>query len=199
MALRDDEVQRIKAELGFNVMDVGAEPYISFVAIFPQVIQPYINAGAATTSSSSVTVTDPLPNLKTLTLASATGFEAGARIWVDIDDWQEFVTVRSISGATITCLLSKPHSGTYPVTVDGGEGVVRECLKRIAEIKAEMSTVLGEGPVKKVDEVEFYNAGGSLFGGLGLQLQFWRDQLASALGLENMWRRDQCVSQVAVY
>ena len=62
-----------------------------------------------------------------------------------------------------------------------------------------MATALGEGAVKRVDEVEFYDSGSSLFGGLGANLQFWRDQLASALGLPNLWRSKNCVSAMAVY
>lgn len=40
MALLDSELARIKWHLGFNLLDVGATPYIGVAAIFEQVIQP---------------------------------------------------------------------------------------------------------------------------------------------------------------
>jgi len=55
MALLASELIRLKAELGFNVLSVGAEPYISIVALFDQVIAPFMTAGVVTTSTTSVT------------------------------------------------------------------------------------------------------------------------------------------------
>jgi hypothetical protein len=54
------------------------------------------------------------------------------------------------------------------------------------------------GGLKKVDEIEFYPtstttttsetaAGGSVFSNLNGQLKFWRRELASALGVRNLW------------
>ena len=84
-------------------------------------------------------------------------------------------------------LLQLAHSGTYPVTVEGGETIIREILRNIRAAKAEMGTTLGEGSLKKVDEVEFYQSGGTTFGILGTQLNHWRNELAAALGVPNLW------------
>ena len=87
MALLDAEIARIKAELGYNILTTGAVPYIGITQVFEQVIQSNVLAGATTTSSTSVSAaTSATPS--TLTLADATGFVAGARAVIDVDDRQ---------------------------------------------------------------------------------------------------------------
>lgn len=200
MALTTAEIIRIKAELGFNVLSVGSEPYIGHAAVFEQVIQPYMTAGARTTSSTVVAASDE-PAQVTLLLTDPTGFTFGERIVVDVDSRQEFATAQNLAGASLTLLLSKVHTGTYPVTVEGGESIVREYLTNIADAKREMASTFGEGSLKKVDEIEFYQAGrGTIFGDVGDQLAFWRDQLAAALGLQSMWSRQRAAgSRLSVY
>lgn len=207
MALTSSELRRVKAELGFNLLAIGAEPYISITAVFEQVIQPNLTAGAITTSSTAV-VAQSAPTAATLTLTSATGFSQFDRVIVDIDDAQEAASVRAVSSNTITLLLSGAHSGTYPVTVEAGEAIVRENLRRIQDVKAQMAVTFGEGQLKKVDEVEFYQSpmavmaglGGGLFAQLAAQLSFWRDELAACLGIQSMWRmRGAAAQRMAVY
>lgn len=207
MALLASEVWRIKGELGYNLLNIGAEPYIGVTSIFDQVIKPFLSSGAVTTSSTAVTA-QGAPAPVTLTLASAAGFSQFDRVIIDVDSNQETATVRAISGSQITVLLSGAHSGTYPVTVEGGEAVIREALSRITSVKAQMATVLGEGQLKKVDEVEFYQSpaaisaglGGGLFAQLGAQLTFWRGELSAYLGVESMWSRKAAAGQrLAVY
>jgi len=202
MALLQSELLRLKAELGFNVLSVGAEPYISIVALFDQVIGPYMTAGATTTSSTTVTAQDS-PAPVTLTLASGAGFSEWNRVVVDVDGRQEIATARLVSGATVTLDLKRAHTGTYPVTVEGGESIVREYLARIAEVKSQMAGTFGEGQLKKVDEIEFYQSGGgasTLFVNLGQQLSWWRDELASILGIRSGWQQKRAGGQrLAVY
>lgn len=196
MALLDSEIARIKAELGYNLLTTGAVPYIGVTQVFEQVIQENVTSGATTTSSTSVTAASS-PTPVTLTLASVTGFTAGDRAVVDVDTRQELATVQAVGVSSITLLLSKAHTGTYPVTVEGGESLVRECLRRIIDVKTSLASSQGEGALKKVDEIEFYQTGSSLFGTLGNQLMFWRNELAAALGVPNLWDNRSC--QVAVY
>ena len=187
MALLDSEIARVKAELGYNLLSNGASPWIDNVFIFEQVIQPNLTGGASTTSSTAIPeVSQPTP--RALTLASATGFAAGARIVVDVDARQEIATAQSLSGAVVTVLLSKPHSGTYPVTVEGPETIVREILVRIRETKDKLASQYGSGALKQVDEIHFYDARGqTAFGVLGANLSYWREQLAAALGIRSAW------------
>lgn len=202
MALTDGEIWRCKAELGFNLLEVGSEPYIGFVSIFNQVIQLYLSAGASTTSATAITAATS-PTLATLTLTSGTGFHAFDRVSVDVDDSQEWATVRTVSGATITCFLSKAHSGTYPVCVEGGESIVREILNDIRKARSDLSAVEGgAGMLKKVDEVEFYNGGygTTQLSGVESKLMILRQYLASAFGLQDMWsQRRSAGSRMAVY
>lgn len=201
MALLTSELTRIKAELGFPLLSNSAEPYVGIVAYFEQVVAPYMLAGAATTSSTTVTAAST-PTPVTLSLASATGVTSGDRLVVDVDDRQEAATIQSLSGTDAVVLLTKAHTGTYPVTVEGGETIVRETLRRIADVKTELEENYGAGALKAVDEIEFYNAKGeTYFGTLGENLKFWRSELARYLGIGDMWNgtSGSAPSTLAVY
>lgn len=197
MALLESEVIRIRAELGYNAMGLQALPYIGISAIFDGVIQQYITAGAKTTSATPVTAA-LTPTPQSLLLADASEVSAGDRVVVDVDDRQEEATVQSVSGSSIVVLLTKTHSGTYPVTVEGGESIVREHLRQIRLLNGPGGTLerlrsrLG---IKRVDEVEFFGGGGAQSQGkdplaqtLAL-IEYHRDQLANALGVERLNKR----------
>lgn len=195
MALLDSEIARIKAELGYPLLSIST-PYAGITAIFELIIQPYLTGGAVTSSATAITA----GALTTITLASGTGFTTGDRIVVDVDGAQETVTARLVSGASLTATFANAHTGTYPVTVEGGESIVREILARIRATKAEMATSIGEGAIKKVDEIEFYQTGGTTFGTIGQQLHYWREELSAALGVDSMWSQKRAAAQrLAVY
>lgn len=201
MALLDSELAEIKAELGFNLLSVGAIPYVGVTSIFEQIIQANLSGGASTTSTTAVTAATSLTPVS-LTLTSATGFSAGNRVVVDVNERQESSTVRSILGAVIVVDLQLTHSGTYPVTVEGPETIVRDRLRKIRAVKEELSSIFGEGALKRVDEIEFYDSGGQLFGTTSNGLMFWRDELAAAIGdvSLNLWRQRQSASsRMSVY
>lgn len=189
MSLTDAEVVRIKYELGFNVLTIGAVPYIGITQLFEQVIQPYMSAGASTTSSTTVAaVTTATP--ATLVLASGTGFESGARIVVDVDDRQEIVTAQNVSGANLTALFKLAHSGTYPVTVEGGESILRDVLGKLRTVHNQIASATGTAGLKRVDVIEFFgdSVETSQTATLNRALMHWRDELASLLGVPNGWR-----------
>lgn len=188
MALTDSEVARLRAELGYSVLTIGAEPRIDHVAIFEQVIQPYTQAGASTTSATAVTAASA-PTPVALTLASATGFAAGVRVVIDVDTRQEVVTVQSIAGAVITVQLSLTHSGTYSVSVEGGETMVRQVLRRLEAVSTQIDQAASTAGIKKVDEIEFFAAETSQSKELNRLQMSHRDELAALLGIPNMWRR----------
>lgn len=196
MALTDSEVARIKAELGYNLLGIGAVPYVGVTQLFEQVIQPYLTGGVATTSATTVAAaTTATP--ATLTLASATGFTAGARVVVDVDDREEIVTVQSVSGATLTALFKLPHTGTYPVILEGGESIVRGILRQIRTVQAQIGKATSTAGIQQVDVIHFFGSTNATTQASQLQglLNFWRDQLASELGVANMWRVRQSASQ----
>lgn len=211
MALTSAEVARLKYELGYNVLAVGAEPYVGVAVLFEQVIAPYTTAGASTTSSTAVTAASA-PTPATLTLASAVGFTAGDRVIVDVDSRQESATIQAVAGSTITLLLSKAHTGTYPVSVEGGESIIRGILQKLQALDGLSSGgdagVLGSlGPtigIKRVDEVEFFGggqgagSGNSRLGEVRKLREMWRDELASVLGIVRLNGRSGAGS-ISVY
>lgn len=201
MALTTAEVARIKYELGYNVLTVGAEPFIGVTEMFENVIAPYTQAGASTTSATPVLAASPVA-VAAVTLASATGFAAGNRVVIDVEDAQEITTVRSISGAVISVFLTKAHPAGYPVTVEGGEAIIREILeqlRRFSEPRGLLWKAVGTAGIKKVDDVEFFDTGLTSRSRTMRQEQtHWRDELASALGCENM-RNGSSGSAIAMY
>ncbi len=193
MGLTTSEVRRIKHELGYGLLSVAAEPYISYVSLFDQIIQPYLTAGAATTSSTSVDAEDA-PTPVTLTLASSTGFTTGDRVVVDVDSRQESATIQALVGSTITVLLTLAHSGTYSVEVEGGCSIVRAILRKLQAIGGlgsadgtdALSDALDTAGLKKVDEIEFFGGGMSSqtrIGQVKSLREYWRDELAFTLGI----------------
>jgi hypothetical protein len=187
----------LRAALGYNVLGVNAEPYIEYHGVFDVVVARYLNAGATTTSSTTV-VAASTPTPVALTLALITGFAAFARVIIDVDTRQEEATVQSVIGSTITVLLTKAHTGTYPVTAEGGETMVRRYLRRIRAIQDQLGdgTVIGAagaGGLKRVDEIEFWNSstygyGSTAIGSLARELTRLRDELAALLGVTNLFR-----------
>ncbi len=185
--LLNSEIKRCKLELGYPLEASGAEPYIGIVAVFEQVVQAFLDGGATTTSSTAVSVQDE-PTPVTIEVALATGFSLFDHVTVDVDSRRETATVSLISGTSVTLMLKKPHSGTYPVAVEGGESIVRDILSRIAAVKEELLQNFGAGALKSVDEISFYSIGNkTLFGTLGENLMFWRDELSGAIGVPNAW------------
>jgi hypothetical protein len=199
MALLDSEIARIRYELGYPNLNTAAEPYIGIVAVFTQVIQPYVLSGASTTSSTNVDATST-PTPVSLILTSATGFSPGQVVIVDVDSRQERATIQSQTGSSITLQLSLEHSGTFPVTVEGGESIIREILSELRKLaqgmngaQSAMSSLQSRLGLKKVDEVEFFGGGQTLASqGLDpmsqtLQLrEYWRDELARCLGIPRL-------------
>lgn len=196
MALLSSELVRLKYELGYHLLAIGAEPYIGYVQQFDQVVLPYLNAGASTTSSTAVTAASA-PTPVALTLADASGFVAGARVVIDVDTRQEIVTAQALSGAALTVQLSLAHSGTYPVTVEGGESIVRSILRKIAAVHDQFAAAANTAGLKRVDVIEWHGNSKSTtqMGMLGGALMHWRNELASALGVVNLWRLKQSAGQ----
>ncbi len=193
MALTTAEVRRIKYELGYGLLSVGAEPYISYVSLFDTIIQPYLTEGAATRSSTIVVAADE-PTPVALVLLSSTGIVAGDRVTIDIDSRQETSTIQAMSGLSMTVLLQGAHSGSYPVEIEGGASIVRAILRKLQAIGGLGASASGDAIMKalssagirKVDEIEFF--GGEMtsqtrIGQVKALREYWRSELASALGV----------------
>lgn len=213
MALLTSEIQRIRYELGYNVVSIG-NPYLTTVALFESVIQQYLQAGATTSSSTAVAVSPvlPAPTIVSITLASATGVSVGDILVVDVDDYQERATIRSLAGAIASVALKNAHSGTYPVTVEGGETIARQILRQLALFTGEAgddglsAKAAKQTGVKKVDEIEFFSGlesgkGKSRFDSIADAREYFRDELASALGVVNLRKmmRSSAQTDIAVH
>ena len=155
MAFTTSELARIKAELGYNLLSVGATAYIGITQLFEQVVNENLADEVRTTSATSVTAQSS-PTPVALTLGDATGFTAGDQVVVDVDSRREKATIAAVTGSTVTVQLTLPHSGTYPVSVAGPIVMAREALGRIDAIKARMAGTYGAGALKRVDEIEFW-------------------------------------------
>lgn len=200
MALLASEAARIKSELGYSVLTSGAIPYRDVWSTFDEVIQNYVQSGATTTSATPVTSTGAVQQV-TLALASATGFSSGAAVVVDVDSLQERATIQNLSGTSCTVLLKLAHSGTYPVTVEGGETLVRAYLRQLVSIADKLAAGWDTAGVAQVDEVRFHAPKDGLTN-LHLLRQEQtrlRNELAAILNVPNMHaRRGSGVSAIAL-
>ena len=187
--LSDAEIAFLKAELGYNVLSIGAEPYVGITSLFTQVVQANVFGGAETTSTTTVAASSA-PAPVAITLASATGFAAGDRVVIDVDSRQETATLQSLSGAAATFLLSLAHSGTYPVAQESPLTLVRHAMSQIRRINGAggiLQSAAAQSGIKKVDEVEFFGDGtaGTQFKSKLEALTYWRNFLANLIGVEN--------------
>ncbi|MEE8425893.1 MAG: hypothetical protein V3S15_01320 [Woeseiaceae bacterium] len=205
MPFTDAEIKRIKFELGQNLLEVGSEIYVGGGhQIIEAVIQQHIAAEVSTTSAAQVLDASPIVP-STVLVADATGFTAGDRIYVDVDSRREIVTIQALSGTMLTAMFSNAHGSTagavWPISLEGPIPIVRDLLAKIAAAKTELASTFGEGALKRVDEVTFYNTdSNSLFGSIGETVRHWRNELAVALGIPNLWERSTSAgSRSAMY
>src|ERR1700722_18424596 len=129
MAFTFGDIQRLKAELGFNVVNVGAEAYVlnGYAAMFDAAIAPYLFDQG--TTSATVVSAAPTATAVPITLASnppVTGatvivygnvFTQGAKIVVDVVPSQESnVVILALNGLVATVALQLAHGtyGSYP-------------------------------------------------------------------------------------
>lgn len=197
MSLLPSEVSRVRFELGYTNMVAGAYPYVSSVfASLDLILQQYLDAGASTTSSTTVaalplgSAAAPVP----LTLASPTGFSARGRVIIDVDARQEESFVESVSGSTITVFLRLAHAGIFPVTVEGGEAIVRDILRRLIRVSdpvdGRLERAAGSAGVAEADDVKFFaSASGSSKSRLDETIRYQaylRNELARSLGVVNL-------------
>ena len=188
MGFNESELWRIRRELGYPAETIGALPYIDLVVIFEQVILPYTQAGADTSSPTIVETPGPA----SLYLESVTGFHAWDRVFVDVDDMQESATIQTVDATNkiISVILEKQHGagGSYPVIVDGGVAQARRLLRLIDRITVQIEDASSRAGIKKVDEIEFFgnvrSGKSTAFEELREQREDARRELAELLGVQ---------------
>ena len=151
--LTDDEMARVRAEVFDNVLDAQATFYFDVRSIY-DVISANVVSSLVSPTSSATTVSAAGPT--TLTLASVSGLSAGMKVQLDCDGARETVSVRAVSGLTISVVCRKTHSGTYPVEVESPLTLVRGVLSDLAllESGAALDSLDTLG-LKQVDEIIF--------------------------------------------
>lgn len=169
MALTDSEVESLRFHLGLGNIGTGASTYSpdGFKELFDDVISVYLTGSTETTGSTNVTA----GNTTTVTVASATGIVANARLVVDVGDDVEVVAVKSVSGSTFTAKFAKAHTASYPVAVMGGHARVRMLLHQADKAWQALTdeTVGQVAGLKSVDngDVEWFQGFQVLSGRLG--------------------------------
>jgi hypothetical protein len=91
----------------------------------------------------------------------------------------------------ITVDLVGPHSGTYPVTQEGGESIVRDHLRSIMMVRQSILSARSVAGLSAADEVKWHQykgKGNARLRDLLQQLAYYQDELASALGVVNLRR-----------
>lgn len=182
--LTDDELGRIKTEVLDNVLDQQATPWFEVRALYNVLRDNVISSSVAPTSSTT-TVSAAGPT--TLTLASVTGLTAGMKVQLDVDQARETVTIRAISGLTISVICRKAHLGTYPVEVESPLTLVRGVLADLAAIEsgAAIDSLESLG-LKRVDEVEWRD-GETITHAIENARNALRARLASMCGLTGIY------------
>lgn len=207
MALRAEEILRCKWELGVSVTLSGAEPYITYLAVFDKAIAPYIIDPTTTSSTIVVASANPTGQQVMLSLASipviagssTPAFSVGTSVTVDVGPNSETAQIEILSGLSAWITLANAHgaSGAYPVVMSGGEHVVRDILTRLDVIKNELTNIAPKtAGIEQVDEIKVYAAttAGSRrgtrdkFESLVQQREQARDDLGEAVGFPNLRR-----------
>lgn len=186
--LTDAELSFIKTELLDNVLDIGALPYFDIRYVYDVVRENVTSSDtAATSSSTAVTAAGPV----TLTLADVTGLAVGTRVVIDVDALRETVTVRGVSGLTISVICTQLHSGTYPVEIESALTLVRGKMADITALRqSTLRKAVSSAGIKAVDEIQFFGSSGerSRTEAIREELDSLRDELASMLGLSRILR-----------
>lgn len=196
MGLLDCEIIDLKQQLGYHLLDSGSEPYITYEPIFKNVVAKWLYSAPITKSSTTVVIQTPAyPADYTLTIVDPTGLVEHQSVYVDLGFFQEKTMIKNMVGNAITVTLSKPHSGTYPVIVEGGESKVRELLRKLTYLDSfdgALFSAAQSAGIKKVDEVEFQEARTYLGQKSRIQeieylIRKYRIELAHAVGVPCFW------------
>ena len=100
MALRPEEILRIKYQLGVSVTLIGAEPYITYLAVFDKAIQPYIIDPSTTSTTAVVAGTTQAITVAAIASTTASHHTSGSC---------------SLLGGTVSGWADRPVPSTAPV------------------------------------------------------------------------------------
>lgn len=216
MALRQEEIDRIRYELGVPLTRVGAEPYITWVPIFAKVIQPYLFDNS-TTSTTAVSAAPGGAPISVTLVANPEGpdgfglvFAVGTSCVVDVGPAQEIATIAALSGLVATMTLANAHGGagaSYPIAPNGAEQIVRDIFVRLDAINVQLRTIAPQtAGITQADEIKLSpsmrgrSRQSDTFDSLVAQRDQARQDLADAIGFKDLRKLAQSsVSRVELY
>jgi hypothetical protein len=184
--LSDGEAQRLRYELGLNVVGIGAEPYIGHAQII-SVIQSYLVSDVQAVAYSSAAVTATGSNV--ITLDSVVGISQGTPLILDCDDSFERVTTKRVVGSTVVVNCRKTHGANFPVEIESGLTMVRCKLWTLATLEEKIAEAADAAGLKQVDEVVFQDANSAtttVLGMLKAQQAMHRRELASLVNMQEI-------------
>lgn len=176
---------RIKAELHDTVATIAAGVYIDIRSIY-DVIQGAVVGSDIPATSTATAVT--VAGNASLVLASIAGIEVGTKLVLDVDAAREVVTVRSVTGSTVSVLCRQTHAGTYPVEIESGVTIVEGILAELDTVALQRRQQLSSAGVKRVDEIEFFGGTDGVNASIDATAESLRKALGQALGLDNIRR-----------
>lgn len=205
MALSDSEIQSLRIALGYGAITTGAYPYTpdGFYEVFYGVVAPNLQTAAMTTSVTAVAGI----GIATIVVASATDIVARAKLIVDVGPDEETVTVRAVSGTSVSAVFAKTHTaGPYPVAIASGESMLRSLLTAADDARTKLvsTTAIGVAGLKRAEDIEWYQEGsGGVAGGIaGAQLRAYHQiigQISDLVRVKPRWESERACGQLETY
>ena len=181
--LSNGECDRLRYELGLNVVGIGAEPYIGHAQII-SIIQSYLASNAQDVVYTSSGVTTVGSN--SVALTSVTGIDTGTVLVFDADEFLERCTVKRVVGLNVYVNCKKLHTVNTPVEIESGLTLVRGKLAELDTIAQRIAEAADSAGLKRVDEVEWKDGVRTVATELASQQLARRRELASLVNLNNI-------------
>lgn len=127
MTLTSAEIDTLRFHLNYGNLAVGADLYTrdGFLALFSQVISPYLSTGTETTATTAITA----GAITEVTPAAMTDIVLYGELIVDVGSDAEIVMVQAVTGSTFTARFAKAHAATgYPIATASGLARLRLLL-----------------------------------------------------------------------
>ena len=125
--LTANEIERTRFHLGYGEIQIGGYPWTpdGFFELFTNVIAQYLSSAEETTATTAITAN----TIAVVTPVSMTGISVNERLFVDVAEDSEIVTVKATTLTTFTARFLKAHtSAGYPIAVDSGVPKLRYLL-----------------------------------------------------------------------
>jgi hypothetical protein len=114
--LSSEQIDSLKVHLNYGAISVDAEPYVSFVSLFSQVIAPNLTSSTPTQCAFAIGAGHSV-----VTPDSMTDIVTGARLVIDVADDAETISVRSTTPTTFAAKFAKAHPSNTKVALLSGK------------------------------------------------------------------------------